>query len=290
MPVDFERDSDGHFAILRSPWTPKDAEAFRRSRVRRIHISLREADMPFVRDLVGVEEVDIIGAKADGVVAALPDLRVLSLQNSSDDPIDFAAFKRLERLVFDWRPKGETAFEAVTLKSLAIHHYKQLDLTPFWRLDRLEGLRVDNSLRLQTLDGVAALGALKVLSLLDDQGLSDISALAAMDHSLDELELNLCHKVKEVASIARHGALRRLSLIDCGHLPSLAPLAGLAHLEEFYFYGTTNITDGDMSPILGLPALRKIAFASRRHYSHTVADIERVRHLKETPWLPHWRW
>jgi hypothetical protein len=292
VPVKLERDELGRFAYMGSPWTPKDAEAIRRSGVRRLLISLREHDMPFVRELEGIEEVQIVavGVKSDGVVAALPDLRVLGLQNYCDDPIDFAAFKRLERLLFHWRPMGETAFDALTLKSLAIHYYKELDLSPLRRLERLEGLRIENSRRLRTLDGVAALGALKVLSLRDDQGLADISALAAMDHSLDELELHLCHKVNDIVSITRHSALRRLSLIDCGNLPSLAPLAGLAHLEEFYFYGTTKIADGDMTPILGMPALRKIAFASRRHYSHAVADIERLRRLKETPWLPHWRW
>ena len=292
MSVDFKRDKSGPIAYLGSPWTPKDAEAIRRSGVRRIDISLREHDMPFVRDLEAIEEVQIValGVKSDGVVAALPDLRVLGLQNYCDDPIDFASFKQLERLAFNWRPKGETAFDAVTLKSLAISYYQDLDLTPLSRLARLEGLRIENSRRLRTLDGVAALGALKVLSLRDDQRLADIGDLAQMDHSLDELELNLSHKVNDISAIRRHHDLRRLSLIDCGHIPSLAPLSDLAHLEEFYFYGTTHIADGDMTPLLGMPSLRKIAFASRRHYSHSVADIERLRHLKETPWLPHWRW
>jgi hypothetical protein len=293
VPVKLERDELGRIAYLRSPWTPKDAEAIRRSGVRRLHISLREDDMPFVRELEGIEEVQIValGVKSDGVLAGLPDLRVLGLQNYCDDPIDFAAFKRLERLLFYWRRMGETAFEAVTLKSLAIHYYKESDLSPLRRLERLEGLRIENSRRLRTLDGVAALGALKVLSLRDDQGLADIGALATMSHSLQELQLQLCHKVNDITSIGRHHDLKRLSLIDCGHIPSLAPLAELAQLEEFYFYGTTYIEDGDMTPLLGMPSLRRVGFASRRHNSHSVADIERLRHLKESsPPLPHWRW
>ena len=108
MPVSLRRDELGRIAYLRSPWTPKDAEAIRRSGVRRLHISLREHDMPFLRELEGIEEVQIValGVKSDGVVAALPDLRVLGLQNYCDDPIDFGAFKQLERLAFNLASQG----------------------------------------------------------------------------------------------------------------------------------------------------------------------------------------
>jgi hypothetical protein len=281
MTVKQKRDEFGREAVLSSPWSPKDADAIRRSGVRRLHLALRDHDMPFLRDLEGIEEVQIVDLtlKSDGAVAALPDLRVLGLETYSDDPIDFAAFKQLQRLAFNWHPKGETAFEAVTLTSLAVSRYQDVDLTPLARLSRLEGLRISNSRRLRTVDGVAALVALKVLSLRGDQRLADISGLASMDHSLDELELNLAHRVTDISPIGRHHDLRRLSLIDCGHISSLAPLADLAHLEEFYFYGTTHIEDGDMTPVLGMSSLRKIAFTSRRHYSHTEADIERLRRL-----------
>jgi hypothetical protein len=292
MTVELKRDEHGRMAILSSPSSPDDADAIRRSGVRRLQLALRDHEMAILRDLEAIEEVQIVDLtlKSDGAVAALPDLRVLGLETYSDAPIDFSAFKQLERLAFNWRPRGETAFAIATLKSLRISRYPGFDLTPLAQLPKLEGLRIENSRRLRSLDGVAALGALKVLSLRDDQGLVDISDLAAMDRSLDELELNLCHKVTDITPIERHRELRRLSLIDCGHIPSLAPLAHLAYLEELYFYGTTHIDDGDMTPILGMTSLRKIAFASRRHYSHRVEEIERLRGLKETPWLPHWRW
>lgn len=293
MTVKLEHDESGPVALVSGLWSPGDAEAIRRSGVRRLRIVVRSNDLAFLQELDGIEEVRIVDhtIKSDGGVAALAGLRVLSLQTYSQDRIDFAVFKQLERLAFNWRPGCETAFETDTLKSLAVSGYPASDLKPLAALSRLEALRISNSRRLRTLDGVAELEALKILSLRDDQQLADISALASMDHSLEELEFEVCRKVTDISAIGRHHALRRLSLDDCGRIPSLAPVANLAELEEFYFYGTTRIEDGDMTPLLRMPALRRVAFARRvRHNSHGVADIERIRHLKESPPLPHWRW
>jgi hypothetical protein len=260
MPVNLRRDEFGREAVLSSPWSPKDADAIRRSGVRRLRLALNADDMGYLGELDGIEEVQIVGLKSDGGVATLPGLPVLGLETYSDDRIDFTAFKQLERLAYNWRPGGETAFSVATLKSLRVSGYPASNLAPLSELVRLKGLRIANTRRLVSLDGVEALPALTVLSLRDDQRLSDIGALALMSHSLQELQLQVCHKFNDISSIRRHHDLKRLSLIDCGHIPSLAPLADLAHLEEFYFYGTTYIEDGDMTPLLGMPSLRRVGF------------------------------
>ena len=67
--------------------------------------------------------------------------------------------------------------------------------------------------------------------------------------------------------------MRTFDLSNGGLIQSLGALEGLENLERFTFYETTNIVDGDLSPIFMLPNLRSVAFQERRHYSHKRADF-----------------
>ncbi len=62
--------------------------------------------------------------------------------------------------------------------------------------------------------------------------------------------------------------LRTLDLNNDGEIASLKPLDKLIRLERVTFYETTNILDGDLSPIIS-KNLSRVAFKNRRHYSHT---------------------
>ena len=112
-----------------------------------------------------------------------------------------------------------------------------------------------------------------------------------MDHSLTEIEIDGCRKITDISALARHTELRRIMLIDCGHIATLGPLANLPLLEEFWFYGTTVIDDGDMTPLLRMPALQRVSFGyHKKFYSHSTEDIEQIRGLTLSDPLPHWRW
>jgi hypothetical protein len=56
MTVELKRDELGPMAVLSSPSSPGDAHEIRRAGVRRLRLELREADMPFLRDLEGIED------------------------------------------------------------------------------------------------------------------------------------------------------------------------------------------------------------------------------------------
>lgn len=292
MTVTVKNDDLGRIAVVSGEWTAEDAHVIRDLGIRRLHGSVRGPDLGFLAELDGIDEVRVVDhvLRSDAGVMALPDLRALSLETYSQDRIDFRVFPLLERLAFNWRSGGETAFACESLKSIRVSRYPFTDLTPLYALLRLEGLRIASSRKLRSLDGLAALAALRVLSLRDERELADIGALVAMDHSLTEFELNVCRKVTDLSPLAVHRDLRRVMVIDCGRIASLAPLADLPALEEFWFYGTTVIEDGDMTPLLRMPALQRVSFAPRRHYSHRTEDIEQLRGLTESEPLPHWRW
>ena len=294
MGIVFENDADGPKARAISPWSPDDARALRQSGVRRFEVGYGYGDhgFPFKDGLDRLDDLNVnhLALRSDGDVAALPDLRHLSLGTYSDDAVDFRVFRRLERLYLNWRPNAETAFECPSLRSLSVAGCPLTNLGPLSGLSALEGLRIASARKLISLDGVQHLPNLRTLWLLDDRALVDLEALADTGSSLTELWLSSCRKVTAIDAVARHRDLRRLALIDCGRIASLAPLAGLPMLEEFWFYGTTVIEDGDMTPLLAMPALQRVAFAPRRHYTHRNEDIERLRGLTESDPLPHWRW
>ena len=57
--------------------------------------------------------------------------------------------------------------------------------------------------------------------------------------------------------------------------PAWPPITGLAQLERLYLYGSTNITDGDLTPLLPMSHLRDFRMQNRRHYSPTVAQVQK---------------
>lgn len=292
MTVTLASDESGRKALVRGEWTPDDAAAIRRSGARRLDVSVRGQNLDFLGTLDGIDEVRVVNhiLTSDSGVTGLPGLRVLELETYSDDPIDFRTFGSIERLAFNWRPNGETAFTRTSLVSLSVGGYPHVDLAPLASLVNLEGLRLDNTRRLRSLEGIAAFSHLQVLSIRDGRTLVDIDALATMDHSLIEIEVDGCRRFTDISALRNHDKLRRIMLIDCGRISSLAPLADLPELEEFWFYGTTTIDDGDMSPLLRMPALKRVSFGYHKHYTHRTEDIERLRDLKESNPLPHWRW
>ncbi len=291
MTVELRPGPDGPVAVLIEPWSPADADAIARLGAVRLRVA-GFADLDFLREVRGVEELDVLDLRmaSDRGAADVPTLRKLSLETYARNPIDFTQLPLLERLSFNWRPHAESVFASTGLTSLRISALPRVDLTDLRKLVRLKALRLDNSRRLSSLRGLEDCHELRVVSMRGCSSLEDISALASLSSSLEDVELDVCRKLRDVTVLAGLSRIKRLSLVDCGPIPSLAVIEGLHALEEFYFYGTTVVEDGDMTPLLRLPALRRVAFAARRHYSHREEDVTSLRRLKDSPQLPSWVW
>lgn len=85
---------------------------------------------------------------------------------------------------------------------------------------------------------------------------------------LEELEIQRCKGITAISEVFKLGKLKRLLLIDLGGIASIGGIENLTELEEFLFYESTNIVDGDLSPITRLKKLSKISYQNRKHYSH----------------------
>ena len=73
---------------------------------------------------------------------------------------------------------------------------------------------------------------------------------------------------QSLATRVEVGFLGSLGLDNMGDIQSLKPLAQLSQLHRVTFVESTNILDGDLSPLVGLPSLELVSFQNRRHYSH----------------------
>jgi hypothetical protein len=101
----------------------------------------------------------------------------------------------------------------------------------------------------------------------------DISALSEVGLSLVDLRLEKCRLVSSLEPIAAARQMRFLEIGDCDDLPSATQLQQLAALEKLYAWGSTCFTDGDLSTLTSLPALREIRMRDRRHYQPRVPEI-----------------
>ena len=213
---------------------------------------------------------------SDAAVQTLPGLRSLLLQSYATNRVDITAFPKLEKLWTYWRSGSETALEATRLRALTIAKYPFASVEPLARLIALEHLGLRNSRRLESLTGIDHMHRLVKLELIDDRRLSDIEALATADCRLTHLRIQDCRRLAHIDPIAHQRDLAELHLSDCGDVHSIRPLSGLPRLERLWLDGTTNIVDGDVSVLVGLPSLQETAFAPRRHYSMRPEEIERA--------------
>jgi Leucine-rich repeat (LRR) protein len=162
------------------------------------------------------------------------------------------------------------------LKHLNLSNWPFDDLEALALMTRLTKLLL-TSKKLVSLRGIDALISLKWLDLHACQRLKSIEGIQACQ-SISRLEITSCKAVHDISELGELGALVELHLDDGGEIESLDPLQRCTLLEKLSFFGGTRIRDGKISAIEGLPRLKTLCFAPRRHYDRT---RDAVRGLNE---------
>lgn len=232
--------------------------------------------------LVG-EEVVITsdrGFDPEPLYAMHPSIRALRLFGSAILPgsLDLSRLGRVEEVSAPWRVLDPHASLPPNLESLSLTEdcpstFGAIPASPF-----LTSLDLQSARDVRSFDGVERFPALTAVSLSGSRKLGDIEALPLLQ-SLRKVEFNACGELPSLDPLANLRLLRQLWLIDCRKVPSLRPLARHPELAEILAYGSTDILDGDLSALQEMPALRRLALASRRKYRPSVADIIRSRNL-----------
>ena len=202
-------------------------------------------------------------------LAALGGLERLNL-SCQFGTFDFRVFPKLRFASVRWRPGAASLLELPGLEELLVEGYPHEDLKPLAALKRLRWLGLF-SRKLVSLEGLAELVSLRALSLTNCPSLVDLKALESA-RAIEDLQFQTCRGVTSLEPMASLASLKRLKLEQSGRVGSVRPLQGLKQLEELYLIGLT-VEDGDLSPLLSLPALRKAAFAKSSRHSHTVEQV-----------------
>ena len=231
------------------------------------------SNLSFLAALPQLQSLKIIDLKIASVkpIHSLHRLRELSVITYCKTEIRFSAFHQLERCSLEWRPKASSLFDCTTLKKLFVNGYEGKDVVPFARLVNLESLAILNS----PIENLHGLGVLKNLRNLRLARLKRLTSLAGIEGlaNLEELEVHTCRSIGSVEEVGSLSRLRKLYLNNDGEIQTLKPLAKLDALESVLFYESTNILDGDLTPLLKQRNLSRVSFQNRRHYSHRREDF-----------------
>ena len=230
-------------------------------------------DLSFLKKIPKLEAFLIMDFTIEDIspINTLHTLRSLGITTYCKTEIDFTQFPYLEECSLIWRPKAKSIVKCKTLRRLYVDKYTGKDTSPFSGLTNLESLSIGNS-PIRSLEGLRDLKKLRFLGLYRLTKLESLSGIEGLKN-LEELEIHTCKKIKSIKEVEGLVKLRKLYLLNCGEIDSIKPIEKLKELEEFLFYESTNIVDGDLTPLTKLPKLKKVSFQNRKHYSHKREDF-----------------
>jgi hypothetical protein len=275
--IKFEKGTYGPRAIVQTEWQDSFLNVLLNSGVVELELNdgkgWRGENVDFLEHFPELKCLVILDLSLNSVepVHFLTELITLELTTYSDTSVDFKAFPKLEECWFEWIKGSDSLFQCKSLRDLGINRYPNRTSKDFSALVNLNKLSVYNS-RIEDLEGICILDKLKYLSLARLRKLESLNGIGSL-RSLEELEIETCKGIKSVSEIFGLNELRRLLLIDLGDIDSIDGIENLSNLEEFFFYESTNIVDGNLAPICKLPNLSRISFQNRSHYTHRREDF-----------------
>jgi hypothetical protein len=275
--VIFEKGEYGLHAVVTSAWREELTRLLVEAGTVELELNdgkgWRGSDLSFLSALPELQSLKVIDLKIPSVkpIHFLHKLRELEVITYCNTEISFSAFPQLESCALEWRPKAASVFDCTTLKKLFVNNYDGKEIAPFTRLLNLESLSVLNA----PIENLQGLGVLKKLRSLRLARLKRLKSLAGIEglSELEELEVHTCPGVGSIEEVGYLSRLRKLYLNNDGFIDSLKPLEKLERLESVLFYESTNIRDGDLSPLMRQRNLARVSFQNRRHYSQRREDF-----------------
>lgn len=270
-------------AALTSGWDAETARSLLKIPIAELELNRgkgwRGQDLSFVTLFPELLALEIIGQTAESVspIHGLHNLRALTILTYCKTELRFSEFPHLIECALEWRPKAKSLFDRVSLKKLSLKGFRGSNTERFGRLTNLESLGIFGS-GILSLEGLRSLTKLRFLRLGDMRKLPSLKGIEGLG-LLEKLEINTCRKISSVEEMSGLLNLRELYLDNIGDIQSLKPIASLTRLQRLTFTESTNVVDGDLSPLFGLPNLEHVSFQNRSHYSHRREEFAKVRHL-----------
>ncbi len=234
---------------------------------------------------LGVNRTVLPGGPAE--LSGLVELRHLVLNHCTpkDSLQPLAGLVRLTRLRAD-APGGWPALSACTaLEEVYAIRPRLSNLRALRTWTRLHSLVLTGS-GVRGLAGIEAFTDLERLKLIALK-IDDLSPLAYLSQLVD-LELSGLERLHDLGPLAGLPSLRQLVIARVGgehrdivHIDSLRPLAEARSLEQIGLHGAI-VDDGDLAPLAGLPALRRVEVFG--DLGSAVAALRRARPDVEVIW------
>ncbi|TDK25062.1 hypothetical protein E2F46_07805 [Luteimonas aestuarii] len=267
--------------VVTGPWSAAAERALLTGEADRLVLNyalgFNEPSLDFLRNLP-IRQLVILdrGVKdLEPIYSLAPTLQLLELTTNPSLTLDLSRLELLTSLGADWAQVKDSIAGARRLRYLFLLRYDRPDISPLSSLSRLVGMTMKDKPRLRSLDGLAELHNIKELSIFSAGQLDDTGALKDVE-TIESLELQSCGRLSSISDISCCLGLKSLNFSECGEIDSLSSIRNLARLETLYLFGTTNIKDGDLTPLLELPRLHELRMQDRRHYNPRVKDIQAI--------------
>lgn len=185
---------------------------------------------------------------------------------------DFSRFQNLTVLTAGYGQSFHGLEACHALETLKLRQVNAVtgDLTDLVNHRNLRQLALVDG-QIQSLNGIEKIAQLERIELSYMTTLTDLNALLSLANVYSlELYSNANAVNSDVIRLLLN--LRVLKVFEGGDVRSLRFINDLPELEELSFV-STNIVDGDLSPLLQHPTLRTVSFLDKPHYSHQFSDI-----------------
>lgn len=278
--IDFEQGRFGVKATIKTKWKDSLIDLLVNRDIRELELNIgkgwRGKNIEFLKELPHLRSLVIGDLTLELIepIHYLHELIELELETYSDSPVNFNAFPKLTSCWFEWIKGSDSLFDCRNLKSLRVNNYKKKSSEPFSRLMKLEQLALLNS-PVEDLAGLFELKHLKELRIARLSKIADLGQISLLKE-LKILDIGTCKGIRSVSEVFFLGKLKALFLSNIGDIETLRGIESLTELEQLIFDESTNIVDGDLSPILSLKRLKKISFQNRRHYTHRREDFGKL--------------
>ena len=269
----------GNRLSLFTAWTDEIEKRMKKDNIVELELNYAKGwkgdSLAFLTRTPNIVVLEIIDWNICNIAAihSLNQLRALKVFTYCRSKIDFSHFSALEDASLEWRKGGQSIFNCRTLKKVFINNFSSENLEAFARLPKLESLSL-KSPKIRSIGNISPLRRLTSLEIGNATRLTTLQGIDKLD-SLEILAIQGCRKIGSIDPIRTLRQLKRLLICDCGKIQSLAPIENLSKLREVLFYESTNITDGDLTPLKKLPGLYETAFQDRKHYNLQSADFEK---------------
>ncbi|TRW23799.1 hypothetical protein FMM05_11575 [Flavobacterium zepuense] len=270
--IEFESGTYGTKAVIRTAWDESFFQVLMDKNVVELELNdgkgWRGDSVDFLRSFPQLKALTLFDFKIKSISAIhhLNELIEIKLSTYSDEPVDFSLFPNLRVCSFEWIKGSTSLFNSTGLTSLFINSFNEKSSVLFSKLINLEQLAVLNA-PVENINGFFTLTKLKYLRIANLKKITSVEGIAHLQQ-LEKLEIHSCKGINNVSEIFTLTKLKHLFLLDIGNIASIKGIEHLSDLRDFIFYESTNVLDGDISPVLKLKNLTKISYQNRKHYTH----------------------